>query len=625
VTDADGQPVPDVEMDWSDDIPAHIALVEGTASLERDGRAEAAEESTPLLAGDRLRTAGGRVEVLFADDSALDLDQSTSVDLLDDSLIRLQQGRMALTIARGAGPVSYRVDGAGGTALIQAAGEYRLAMTSGSTGAAELRLAVIRGSGELSSPYGRTLVRAGYEAATTAETAPSLPYTTSVAAGDAFDRWVDAQYDYRIGDSRSAEYLPDDLRGYGGTFDQYGSWEYAQPYGYVWYPSVDINWRPYYNGRWSFFGSFGWMWVGGGAWSWPTHHYGRWGLSSGRWFWIPGRTWGPAWVSWASAPGYVSWCPLGFDNRPVFAVSAIYASSARRGWTVVSSRAFSTSRFSVRAQAVTGSRLAFSPGTRFATYRTAPVQPRTVRTSVRVLRSPTAPSRSGARAARVAPPRSSSAPAVIRGGQREIAPRQTYAPADGRQAPMVRSRSGAERADSREVMPRARSRAADPPSAPRYQPTRPGPASRAPIVHRGTPPEADAPMPPARAREAAPRANTPSYGRGPDEAPAAGPSRPWAGSSRSPQSDPRGGRRAAPRDNPAPRVSPAPRSESEPRVAPQDHAPAHDSPRVDPPRRGREAAPSRPAASSEGGHERSRGGGGQGSGGASGGGHARHR
>ena len=37
-------------------------------------------------------------------------------------------------------------------------------------------------------------------------------------------------------------------------------------------------------------------------WSWPTHHYGRWGYARNAWFWIPGRTWGAAWVSWASAP-----------------------------------------------------------------------------------------------------------------------------------------------------------------------------------------------------------------------------------------------------------------------------------------------------------------------------------
>ena len=67
-----------------------------------------------------------------------------------------------------------------------------------------------------------------------------------------------------------------------------------------------------------YYARFGWTWIGGGAWGWPTHHYGRWGVSgAGAWFWIPGAQWGPAWVSWAVAPDYVSWCPLGCDNRPV--------------------------------------------------------------------------------------------------------------------------------------------------------------------------------------------------------------------------------------------------------------------------------------------------------------------
>src|SRR5688500_722219 len=54
-----------------DDPPAHISVVEGAAILERDGRSESDLASMPLLAGDRLRTQGGRVEVLFADGSAL--------------------------------------------------------------------------------------------------------------------------------------------------------------------------------------------------------------------------------------------------------------------------------------------------------------------------------------------------------------------------------------------------------------------------------------------------------------------------------------------------------------------------------------------------------------------------
>ena len=94
-------------------------------------------------------------------------------------------------------------------------------------------------------------------------------------------------------------------------------------------PHVVSGWRPYYHGRWRFYARFGWTWVGGDVWAWPTHHYGRWGTTSaGAWFWVPGRTWGPAWVHWAVAPGYVSWCPLGFDGRPVVPFGYAHASRA---------------------------------------------------------------------------------------------------------------------------------------------------------------------------------------------------------------------------------------------------------------------------------------------------------
>jgi hypothetical protein len=128
--------------------------------------------------------------------------------------------------------------------------------------------------------------------------------------------------------SRSAGYLPPDLQTYGNTFDRYGSWQYDSSYGNVWYPTVGPEWRPYSYGSWSPIRSYGWTWVGLDAWAWPTHHYGRWGYARNSWFWIPGRTWGAAWVSWSFADDYVSWCPLGYDSRPVFALSVGH----RRGW-----------------------------------------------------------------------------------------------------------------------------------------------------------------------------------------------------------------------------------------------------------------------------------------------------
>src|SRR5215218_3749507 len=90
------------------DPPAHIAIVDGSAVLERDGRTDPAPTSMPLLAGDRIRTEGGRVEVLFADGSALHLDANTIVDFQSDEVIRLLQGRVRLTIAGPSRDVSYR-------------------------------------------------------------------------------------------------------------------------------------------------------------------------------------------------------------------------------------------------------------------------------------------------------------------------------------------------------------------------------------------------------------------------------------------------------------------------------------------------------------------------------------
>ena len=74
----------------------------------------------------------------------------------------------------------------------------------------------------------------------------------------------------------------------------------------------------------------------------PAVHWDRWGFSAGAWFWIPGRRWGPAWVSWAYSPGYVSWCPLGWDNRPIVQIINVYTRGYDpwHAWTVIPRRHF---------------------------------------------------------------------------------------------------------------------------------------------------------------------------------------------------------------------------------------------------------------------------------------------
>ena len=322
--------------------PAHVAYVDGSVVLERDGRFESSPLNMPLLSGDRLKTIDGRAEVLFGDGSALHLDSGTTIDLQSDELVRLIDGRLRLNIAGGADArtrtarVAYRVDSPAGSIRLTLPGEYRIAILRRGD-EAQLELAVLRGAGEIFTDQGTTTVRAGERAYASANLAPSYPYTYNSAAWDAFDRWSEARRDTRTG--VSTQYLPSEVRGYASTFDEDGDWRYEQSYGYVWYPRVAVGWRPYYYGRWAQYPRFGWTWIGADRFAWPTHHYGRWGFSAGAWFWIPAGRWAPAYVSWAYAPGYVSWCPLGFDNRPVIAVNIFNVGpgyySSSRAWTAV--------------------------------------------------------------------------------------------------------------------------------------------------------------------------------------------------------------------------------------------------------------------------------------------------
>lgn len=319
--------------------PAHVAFVEGRAVLEHDTTSEDVEANLPLDTGDRLRTERGRVEVLLGDGSILQLDEETTIDVLSDSLVRQLRGRLAI-VAGSARAGRLQVDTPAGSVRITSAGEFRVSVFD-ENGVPEIEVAVIRGSADLFNDSGTVAIGAGGRALARQGEAPSQPMSFNSARWDAFDRWSQDRLSLRRG-AASHRYVPPALSPYGAVLDTYGSWNYEPTYGYVWFPHVVGGWRPYHQGRWRFYGRFGWTWVGGDVWSWPTHHYGRWGTTpAGAWFWVPGRTWGPAWVHWAVAPGYVSWCPLGFDGRPVVPFGYAHASRAsyRRdpwtAWTVV--------------------------------------------------------------------------------------------------------------------------------------------------------------------------------------------------------------------------------------------------------------------------------------------------
>ena len=350
--------------------PPHIAFVDGSATVERDGVSQPAGVNAPFEPGDRLRTVAGRVEVLFPDGTALDIDLYSTIEFLSPTLLRLDAGRFLLVVAGVSNPAAaprFQIDTPAASARTDGPGEYRVT-ASQSHDEGETELAVLRGSALVTTDRGSIVLAAGQRTVAHAGETPEAEFVNS-ARYDDFDLWARDRRDARMV-STSAEYLPQDLRMYGATFDQDGSWEYTQPYGYVWYPAVTSEWRPYYHGYWASYRHWGWTWIGSDRWTWPTHHYGRWGTSANRWFWIPGHAWAPAWVSWASAPGYVSWCALGVDGRP--AVS--FSNEAHRwsGWTAMPRHTFTSSgrvdRFAAAPPTI--------PATAaFAVQRSAPVAP----------------------------------------------------------------------------------------------------------------------------------------------------------------------------------------------------------------------------------------------------------
>jgi hypothetical protein len=355
--------------------PAHLSIIEGQAYVDREGRSDPAIANLPLLDGDRLRTTDGRLEVILPDGSLLHVDRDTTVDVMATDLLRLLGGRVYI-VARGARDpqraVRYQVDAPVASVQTGGPGEFRVWSAETARGR-EVELAVFRGVATIASNHGAEELRAGERSIVRDGMAPSAPQYFNSARWDDFDRWSAAQREQHLG-TVSAQYLPSELAAYASTLDQYGTWRYEPEEGAVWYPAVASDWRPYSVGYWRTYPAWGSFWIGGDAWGWPTHHYGYWGFSlSLGWYWRPATIWGPAWVSWAYSPGYVSWCPLGRFGYPVFGHFGIRGHHGGnhvdpwRGWTVMPRQHYGMST-PVHRVAVDGRRLdpgvrgAFTPG-----------------------------------------------------------------------------------------------------------------------------------------------------------------------------------------------------------------------------------------------------------------------
>ena len=289
--------------------PLTVVLVEGRVDMVRVTGVLPARAPDLFEEEDRLVTADGRVELTAADGTIVHLDRETDARVDLGVRLRLVRGRLLVHTPRDGDP--FEVATPAGIVRMEPDGEYDLA-------AADLD-----GDTVIAAVHGRAVFQDGDQDLPIAaddelriDPRDRRARWARVAPPDVFRHWAGARVAAMMTAARGHD-LPAALAPYAQQFDDHGEWSSIEPYGEVWIPRAAPDWRPYVDGSWRY-SRYGWTWMDSDPWAWPVHHFGRWGRHDRRgWFWIPQRTWGPAWVGWAVGADHVAWSPLGWDARPV--------------------------------------------------------------------------------------------------------------------------------------------------------------------------------------------------------------------------------------------------------------------------------------------------------------------
>jgi hypothetical protein len=335
-----------------------IRFVDGTLTIEQVSAGEVLEGlvNSPVIAGDRAATSGGRAEIELADSSIVWMDSETRLEFksLADvqnryertNLLALTQGSIRVEARDPGDPDAvFQIDTEAGSVYLLSAGTFRIDASGAITTVSSLG-----GVAEFSGDGGSVLIRSGQRSSVQSGRNPSNPRSFNTQRLDDFDRFcVDRSDAYlRHGDDETYdEDLPEAIQPYAPELSFYGTWHTIPTYGMVWRPHYAGVWSPYHHGHWSWCRS-SWVWVSNDPWGWAPYHYGRWDYAAHLgWFWMPGAVWSGAWVSFAVGPSYIGWSPLNYWNVPVFhdawVVTRPTVSVGRldpRGWQFVPSGRF---------------------------------------------------------------------------------------------------------------------------------------------------------------------------------------------------------------------------------------------------------------------------------------------
>lgn len=263
-----------------------ISTVDGSVSIRpAGGEWGVSSANCPVAAGMAVATGDkSRARLRVGPDTiALSAASRIEIGRLDPNAtqIGLAQGRIGVHVARLDPGGSIEIDLPRARVWLLAPGDYDIADDEKTAG----RVATLQGSARI--------VAEGIDETVTAGSAVALsggsPVAAKLAGGmpDAFVAW----WRPTGGDEVAApalRFVPADMTGY-DALDANGSWESAEGYGEVWYPTAMADdWAPYRYGRWRWLPPWGWTWIDDMEWGFAPSHYGRWARIDDRWAWIPG-------------------------------------------------------------------------------------------------------------------------------------------------------------------------------------------------------------------------------------------------------------------------------------------------------------------------------------------------
>ncbi|MEX3526977.1 MAG: DUF6600 domain-containing protein [Burkholderia sp.] len=274
------------------DPPARVARLDylsGPVTTEPAGASDwsYAAVNRPMTSGDQLWNDQGARSELHIGSTAVRLDQSTSLAILnlDDSNTQLKVGLGTLSTHARELPAgsAYEIDTPNLALAVDGAGDYRVDVAPDG---ASTTVTVRRGSATAFGDNGQIPIAAGQQLTFTG-TNLQLSANNAAPGPDPFDQWS-ASRDAAEDRSISARYVSREIPGY-QDLDANGSWRDSPDYGAIWIPNeVPAGWVPYHTGHWIWQAPWGWTWVDDAPWGFAPYHYGRWAYVDDSWAWVPG-------------------------------------------------------------------------------------------------------------------------------------------------------------------------------------------------------------------------------------------------------------------------------------------------------------------------------------------------